>query len=79
MLKWKGFSYKISIFMWDFTSDGSEPRLGSDLGSARIWSKKLGSARLVRFFKKLVLKKIGKTSLEFHVTLFDQAKAANEF
>ena len=40
-----------------FTSDGSEPRLGS------ILSKKLVSARLVGFFKKLVLKKLAKMSL----------------
>ena len=48
------------------TSVTPEPRLGSDLGSAR----------LVRFFKKLVLKKLAKTSLfgDFSKTLFANDK-----
>ena len=45
------------------SSDGSEPRLGSTHA----------------IFQKAHMKKLAKTSLEFHAMLFDQAKVANEF
>ena len=53
------------------------PNLGSAWIRLELLSKKLGSASAI--FQKTHMEKIGKTSLEFHVTLFDQAKAANEF
>ena len=44
--------------MWDAVSVAPEPRLGSVLARALDQKARLGSARLVRFFKKLGLLKI---------------------
>ncbi len=44
------------------TSVAPKPRLGSDLGSARILSKKLGSARAI--FQKARIEKIGAWKME---------------
>ena len=57
-LQWYSEQTRQLLFFIQNTRVAPEPRLGSVL--ARALDQK---ARLVRFFKKLVSKKIGKTSL----------------